>query len=342
MGAMASQITSLTNVYSTVYSDAYQRKHQSSASLAFLQGIHRSPVNSPHKVPVTRKMFPFDDVIMKSGGQHVRVYPNVLRSIVVSHITLGHRVFERGTIHCRFISQYTDTPIYGQWYTYIIRYLYNMCRMIFYQNIFHTNDMQLYIWTIQCICDTKYLSILFNIYQQHHTYMWHKIISEIILNGLWNLPRKVLGWFSSVIRRDLWRAVAAEDEIDGLMQDCGNSIPNALELLKCYSKPLKYRLTLQWRHNGHSVSNHQPPDCLLNRFLRRKSKKTSKLRVTGLCAGNSPGTGEFPAQMASNAENFPFDDVIMLFWCWDCNILDKLIHYRSWPLISLLLTSPWH
>ena len=61
---------------------------------------------------------------------------------------------------------------------------------------------------------------------------------------------------------------------------------------------------LRWRHNDHAgVSNHQPHGCLLNRLFRRKSKKTSKLRVTGLCAGNSPGTGEFPAQMASYAEN---------------------------------------
>ena len=63
-------------------------------------------------------------------------------------------------------------------------------------------------------------------------------------------------------------------------------------------------LTLRWRHNDHAgVSNHQPPGCLLNRLFRRKSKKTSKLRVTGLCVGNSPGTGEFSAQMASYAEN---------------------------------------
>ena len=62
--------------------------------------------------------------------------------------------------------------------------------------------------------------------------------------------------------------------------------------------------TLRWRHNGcYSVSNHQPHHCLLNRLFRRRSKKTSKLRVTGLCAKNSPGTGEFSAQMASNAEN---------------------------------------
>ena len=64
MSAIASQITSLTIVYSTVYSDADQRQHQSSASLAFVWGIHRGPVNFPHKWPVTRKMFPFDDVIM--------------------------------------------------------------------------------------------------------------------------------------------------------------------------------------------------------------------------------------------------------------------------------------
>ena len=61
---------------------------------------------------------------------------------------------------------------------------------------------------------------------------------------------------------------------------------------------------LHWRHNGRdSVSNHQPHDCLLNCLFRRRSKKASKLRVTGLYVWNSPGTGEFPAQMASNAEN---------------------------------------
>ena len=60
--------------------------------------------------------------------------------------------------------------------------------------------------------------------------------------------------------------------------------------------------SLQWRHND-GVSNHQPHDCLLKRLFRRRSKKTSKLRVTGLCEGNSPVTGEFPARRASNAEN---------------------------------------
>ena len=61
---------------------------------------------------------------------------------------------------------------------------------------------------------------------------------------------------------------------------------------------------LHWRHNERDgVSNHQPHGCLLNRLFRHRSTKTSKVRFTGLRAGNSPVTGEFPAQMASNAEN---------------------------------------
>ena len=67
---------------------------------------------------------------------------------------------------------------------------------------------------------------------------------------------------------------------------------------------IRWTMSLQWRHNGlDSVSNHQRHNCLLSRLFGRRSKKTSKLRVTVLCAGNSPGTGEFPTQRASNADN---------------------------------------
>ena len=75
--------------------------------------------------------------------------------------------------------------------------------------------------------------------------------------------------------------------------------------LRCISDgyPILH-MSLQWSHNGHDgVSNHEPYGCLLNHLFWRRSKITSKLRVTGLCEGNPPGTGEFPAQMASNAEN---------------------------------------
>ena len=83
MGTMASPITSLTIVCSTAYSSADQRKHQSLTSLAFVRGIHRSPVDSPHKGPVTRKVFPFDDVIMnvvmspQPLYNHIYIYMNI-------------------------------------------------------------------------------------------------------------------------------------------------------------------------------------------------------------------------------------------------------------------------
>ena len=81
MSVIASQITSLTIVYSTVYPGVDQSKHQSSASLAFVWGIHRRPVNSPHKWPVTRKFFPFDDVIMskKKYKYYTKAHQNKTR-----------------------------------------------------------------------------------------------------------------------------------------------------------------------------------------------------------------------------------------------------------------------
>ena len=85
--------------------------------------------------------------------------------------------------------------------------------------------------------------------------------------------------------------------------------------------------TLQWRHNGQDgVSNHQPHDCLLNRLFRCRTKKTPKLRVTGLCAGNSPVTGEFPGQWPATRKMFPFDEVIM-------NRFQKRF-MRQWHFIS--------
>ena len=96
---------------------------------------------------------------------------------------------------------------------------------------------------------------------------------------------------------------------------------------------------LQWRHNGRdSVSNHQPYHYLLNRLFRCRSKKTTKLRVTCPCAGTSPGTGEFPAQMASNADFVPFDDVIMhLFRLWPTSKkMNHSIWWRHHAIISFM------
>ena len=90
MGTIASQITSLTIVHSTVYSVADQRKHQSSASLAFVRGIHRGPVNSPHKWPVTRKMLPFDDVIMLWFEVFMQYVYRPIIATFLAHLTRRH------------------------------------------------------------------------------------------------------------------------------------------------------------------------------------------------------------------------------------------------------------
>ena len=107
MGAVASQITSLTIDYSILYSDADQRKHQSSASLAFVRGIHRGPVNSPHKWPVTRKMFPFDDVIM-TWSKAVLVSTGQLhtRDTIQGKVNLNTKLSRRkrnGNCRCKMV-----------------------------------------------------------------------------------------------------------------------------------------------------------------------------------------------------------------------------------------------
>ena len=103
----------------------------------------------------------------------------------------------------------------------------------------------------------------------------------------------------------------------------------------CYQWSLCWQHALLWRHNGcNGISNHQPRYCLLNRSFRCTSKKTSKLRVTGLCAGNSPVIGVFPAQMACNSENVPI-------WWRHQGQLSVFIEYDNEMLFThLLLQSP--
>ena len=110
MSTIASQITSLTIVYSTVCSGADQSKHQSSASLAFVWGIHRGPVNSPHKWPATRKMFPFDDVIMEYNNQY-QLYYQYYQSLLVafrgsSGIWNGFHSFKQTSLICSGYNPY--------------------------------------------------------------------------------------------------------------------------------------------------------------------------------------------------------------------------------------------
>ena len=110
-----------------------------------------------------------------------------------------------------------------------------------------------------------------------------------------------------------------------------HKITKAIILKQLSHKPF----TLQWRLNGcDGISNHQPHDCLLNRQFMRWSKKPSKFRVTGLCARNSPVTGEFPAQRASNAENVAIrwrhHEILSLLWRFSHYPYDIKLLRRHW------------
>ena len=111
------------------------------------------------------------------------------------------------------------------------------------------------------------------------------------------------GWWFETLSCSLWRHCSEAAQLEILWWDAAS--------YKCQNV---IQVSLKWRHNDrHGFSNHQRPDCLLNRLFRCRSKRTSKLCVTGLCEGNSTVTGEFPAQRPSDAKMFPFDDVIMYY-----------------------------
>ena len=138
MGAIASQITSLTIVHSTVYSDADERKHQRSASLAFVLGIRRGPVSSPHKWPVTRKMVPFDDVIMGmvqwlclsrcSTWIIIRIVTNC-SMVFIAKQDQQHSFTPWGIMFIWFLSQSSDCGVSaGQWSITFIRWIFIMMK----------------------------------------------------------------------------------------------------------------------------------------------------------------------------------------------------------------------
>ena len=184
---MVSQITGVSIVFLNRLLRPRSKNHQSSASLAFVRAIHRWPLNSPRKGPVTRKMFLFGDVII--FGENFRI--------------------------------------------------------------------------------------------------WIKIALKLVLKG--SIDNKSL-----VVQVMAW------------CHTCDKPLP----------EKMVPQFTLRWPHNDHySVSNHQPHGCLLNRLFRRRWKKASKLRVTGLCVGNSPGPGNFPHKGPVTRKMFPFDDVIVTEAC---------------------------
>ena len=145
MSAVASEITSLTIVYSVVYSGTDQRKHQSSSSLAFVRGIHQWPVNSLHKGPVTRKMLPFDDVIMTGGmlRAHVKMTITFIYWVVIVSTIITTFEFENHLHHCHYhlFTSAADMELIPHWAVRrpFVRHRFfksNRLRQPFSQNVF--------------------------------------------------------------------------------------------------------------------------------------------------------------------------------------------------------------
>ena len=159
-------------------------------------------------------------------------------------------------------------------------------------------SLDILVKTTKHVC----ISLIINFYQAE-VYLY---IRYILLEWVWNLWNTFGTHAMNVMLILRW--IAANSF----------SIPKSIFAHdKCFSYLVRCRsfphYPLRWRHNDHAgVSKHQPHCCLLNRFFRRRWKKTSKLRVTGFCAGNSPGPMNSLHKGPVTRKMFPFDDVIML------------------------------
>ena len=136
---------------------------------------------------------------------------------------------------------------------------------------------------------------------------WYKLWIHVHVSSE-NLGRKgLINYEEYIDQRAPWGGISTTSAISVLRNDWKRKY-----ILYFLGKIELDRRSLHWRHNDHDgVSNHQPHGCLLNRLFRRRSKKTSKLRVTGLCVGNSPVPVNSPHKGPVTRKMFPFDDVIM-------------------------------
>ena len=157
---------------------------------------------------------------------------------------------------------------------------------------------------IRLTSNLVYLSIMVLLWLHWHLVMLCRILSTFLLSEYSEWKLKAF--------TDLWR--------------CFRTVQPCLYNFYC----LLSIKTLHWRHNDHDgVSNHQPHDCLLNCLYRRRSKETSKLRVTGLCVGNSPGPVNSPHKGPVTRKMFPFDDVIMNHW-WNVYDIGCIMQLMYW------------
>ena len=297
MGTMMSQITSLTIVYSTVYSGADQRKQQRSASVAFARGFHRWPVNSPHKGPVMRKTFPFDDFIMFDPYIWERVVslsnnwvPQPPTPTPTALVPVKFPEMQRGKLQVSPKHKETQAMgIYLGIYRIALFWILNNYGRYIWLNVFVFvfvfESMYLYLYLYLNQSWRKYLYLYLYLKNPIFLYLY---LYLYLIKRIWPQP---------------W-----------IMVEYENTKPKYMHMI----------ISVQWRHNERDcLTDHGPHDCLLNRLLRHRSRETSKLRVTGLSEGNSPMTGEFLAQRVSNTEN------VSIWWRHHVNIR---IHWVINPL----------
>ena len=282
MGAITSQITSLAIVFSTVYSDTAKRKHQSSASLA--SNTENVSIWWRHHVTANS----WWALWSRWAYGWVTALRFDHRKLTVSS-TRGHGELTVSAHNWFFFSSVIMEMI-SDWVkrfvTENVELLNAKYKWIFDPFSFkrqYNNSLRLLVYTHSGLVDLR-----------------HSTIKKSLK---WKKQRKsswcVCGWF-------------------GVCPEWSNAIVTHQMSKFC----VRSSTTLQWRHNDHDcVSNHQPRGCLLNRIFRRGSKKTSKLRVTGLCVGNSPGPVNSPHKGPVTRKMFPFDDVIMkIRILWLCSI----------------------
>ena len=190
-------------------------------------------------------------------------------------------------------------------------------------------------WTLfySCFCNCRILAYKISACQV--CMIWWKLIAACKIHCKKNWPKVKMSWTDKLMNRTLVTPSSTESEpkwychwinsdllpiLLSYLEGYDMDVHQQHKLHKYHTADLLYNLDhpLQWRHNEcDGVSNHQPHGCLLKRLFRRRSKKTSKLHVTGLCEGNSPVTSEFCAQKSSYVEN-------VTIW-WRHHVFTKLL-----------------
>ena len=206
-----------------------------------------------------------------------------------------------------------------------------MCLIDTYQCIYMY--MYIHIYQMDCVC------------QRYHKECSTRTCADDCYNCTYELSLDFFQQLYTYIYIYIYWSIHQTQSWIVIIETSLNSIVwNIQYRLSIYCKLLcNLLLSLQWRYTGRDgVSNQQPHHCLLNRLFRHRSKKTSKPRVTGLGAGNSPVTGEFPAQIASNAENVSFwwryQDATMIFLTEDTINATLAILQRSFSITKTMIS----